>query len=82
MIYDTLRWDRTRRSPKMEGLLHSIARAVACLQWFEYFAAGNPTYQPGMQGVSFDFIYLRPEVEQDLGEYVFEHNDVSKQRLL
>lgn len=81
-ICDTSHWFRTWPSAKMEDLLHSMARAVTRMPKLKCFFAGADMLLPRMSGVSFEFFYLNSGEQLDLGYPEFEHNDVSKPRLL
>ncbi|KAG9672751.1 hypothetical protein KCU99_g4970, partial [Aureobasidium melanogenum] len=82
-IYDTTHRFRAWPSPKMETLLHSMAKAVSRMPALKFFAAGSQ--MPFPHSIDFEFFYLKPGEEQDLGEPEyrtrFDNNDITKARL-
>lgn len=82
-IYDTTHRFRTWPSPKMETLLHSMAKAVTRMPALKLFAAGSQ--MPWPHSIDFEFFYLKPGEKQDLGEpdigTRFENDDIDKSRL-
>ncbi|KAH0365222.1 hypothetical protein KCU65_g6230, partial [Aureobasidium melanogenum] len=65
-IYNTTHRFRAWPSPKMEILLHSMAKAVTRMPALKFFAAGSQ--MPWPHSIDFEFFYLKPGEEQDLGE--------------
>ncbi|KAG9512464.1 MFS general substrate transporter, partial [Aureobasidium melanogenum] len=82
-IYDTTHRFRAWPSPKMETLLHSMAKAVSRMPVLKFFAAGSQ--MPFPHSIEFEFFYLKPGEKQDLGEPEygtrFDNNDITKARL-
>ncbi|KEQ64616.1 uncharacterized protein M437DRAFT_43341 [Aureobasidium melanogenum CBS 110374] len=82
-IYNTTHRFRAWPSPKMETLLHSMAKAVTRMPALKFFAAGSQ--MPWPHSIDFEFFYLTPGEKQDLGEpeegTIFDSNDITKPRL-
>ncbi|KAG9768495.1 hypothetical protein KCU95_g16974, partial [Aureobasidium melanogenum] len=82
-IYNTTHRFRAWPSPKMEPLLHSMAKAVTRMPALKFFAAGSQ--MPWPHSIDFEFFYLKPGEKQDLGEpeegTIFDSNNVTTSRL-
>ncbi|KAG9942435.1 hypothetical protein KCU85_g9207, partial [Aureobasidium melanogenum] len=82
-IYNTTHRFRAWPSPKMEPLLHSMAKAVTRMPALKFFAAGSQ--MPWPHSIDFEFFYLTPGEKQDLGEpeegTIFDSNDITRPRL-